>query len=164
MQQTITDDMETLLDIFPQHIKITLLKQHDISNLTEVIMDLGRLPDARFPDREMVINSREVEEADIDYVVARISKFGDDNRAGIERTLHRISAIRNRRGRVVGLTCRVGRAVFGTIKIIEDLVLSGKSVLLLGRPVCRQDHHVAGSRPCLGGHRQKTRRYRRYLE
>ncbi len=134
MQQTITDDMETLLDIFPQHIKITLLKQHDISDLTEVIMDLGRLPDARFPDREMVINSREVEEADIDYVVARISKFGDDNRAGIERTLHRISAIRNRRGRVVGLTCRVGRAVFGTIKIIEDLVLSGKSVLLLGRP------------------------------
>ena len=134
MQQTITDDMETLLDIFPQYIKNTLVKQDDISDLTEVVMDLGRVPDARFPGREMAIGNKEIEEADIDYVVARIGKFGDDNRAGIERTLHRISAIRNRRGRVVGLTCRVGRAVFGTIKIIEDLVLSGKSVLLLGRP------------------------------
>jgi stage III sporulation protein SpoIIIAA len=134
VQQTITDDMETLLGIFPQHIKNTLLKQEDVSDLTEVIMDLGRRPDARFPTREMVIDSKDIEEADIDYVVARISRFGDDNRAGIERTLHRISAIRNRQDRVVGLTCRVGRAVFGTIKIIEDLVLSGKSVLLLGRP------------------------------
>ena len=134
MQQTITDDMETLLDIFPPHIKNTLVKQADIKDLLEVVMDLGRMPDARFPKREMVLNSREVEEGDIDYVVARISKFGDDNRAGIERTLHRISAIRNRRGRVIGITCRVGRAVFGTIKVIEDLVLSGKSVLLLGRP------------------------------
>lgn len=134
MQQTITDDMDTLLDIFPPQIKNTLLKQDDISDLTEVVMDLGRMPDARFPGREMVIATREIEEADIDYVVARIGKFGDDNRAGIERTLHRISAIRNRRGRIVGLTCRVGRAVYGTIKIIEDLVLSGKSVLLLGRP------------------------------
>jgi stage III sporulation protein SpoIIIAA len=126
--------MDALLAIFPPHIKSTLTKQGDISDLTEVILDLGRPPDARFPGREMVIDSKEIEEADIDYVVARVSKFGDDNRAGIERTLHRISAIRNRRGRVVGLTCRVGRAVFGTIKIIEDLVLSGKSVLLLGRP------------------------------
>ena len=134
MQQTITDDMDTLLDIFPPHLKNTLVKQKDIRDLLEVVLDLGRTPDARFPGREMVLGTKEIEETDIDYVVARISKFGDDNRAGIERTLHRISAIRNRRGRVVGLTCRVGRAVFGTIKIIEDLVLSGKSVLLLGRP------------------------------
>jgi stage III sporulation protein SpoIIIAA len=110
------------------------LKQEDIKTLTEVVFDLGRLPDARFPGREMVLGTKEIDENDIDYVVTRISKFGDDNRAGIERTLHRISAIRNRQGRVVGLTCRVGRAVFGTIKIMEDLVLSGKSVLLLGRP------------------------------
>jgi len=134
VQQTITDDMDTLLDIFPPHIKSTLVRQEDIRDLLEVVLDLGRMPDARFPKREMALDTKEVEEADIDYVVARIGKFGDDNRAGIERTLHRISAIRNRRGRVVGLTCRVGRAVFGTIKVIEDLVLSGKSVLLLGRP------------------------------
>jgi stage III sporulation protein SpoIIIAA len=97
-------------------------------------MDLGRLPEARYAGREVVLGEAEVTEADIDYVVSRIGEFGGDNRAGIERTLHRISCFRNRRGRIVGLTCRVGRAVFGTIKVIEDLVLSGKSVLLLGRP------------------------------
>jgi stage III sporulation protein SpoIIIAA len=126
--------MDALLDIFPPHIKKPLVLQKDISELLEVVLDLGRKPEARFPRREMELDSKEVEETDIDYVTARVSTFGDDNRAGIERTLHRISAIRNRRGKVVGLTCRVGRAVFGTIKVIEDLVQSGKSVLLLGRP------------------------------
>ncbi|GAH47824.1 unnamed protein product, partial [marine sediment metagenome] len=94
----------------------------------------GRPPEARFPQREVILNPQEVSQEDIDYVASRISSFGDDNRAGIERTLHRISAIRNRRGRIVGLTCRVGRAIFGTIKVIEDLIQSGKSALLLGRP------------------------------
>ncbi len=134
VRQVITDDMDALLNILPPHIKNPLLQQTDISELIEIILDLGRPPQARFPKREMSLDVKDVEQADIDYVVARISAFGEDNRAGIERTLHRISAIRNRRGRVVGLTCRVGRAVFGTIKIIEDLVHSGKSVLLLGRP------------------------------
>jgi stage III sporulation protein SpoIIIAA len=134
VQKIITDDMDALLDILPHHIKDPLVKQKDISELLEVVLDLGRAPEARFHRREMILGGKEVDEADIDYLAARISNFGEDNRAGIERTLHRISAIRNRRGRVVGLTCRVGRAVFGTIKIIEDLVQSGKSVLLLGRP------------------------------
>ncbi len=134
MQKVITDDLDALLDIFPTHIKTPLLKQSDISELLEVVLDLGREPEARFPEREVVLDKKEIDESDIDYVVTRIGKFGEDNRAGIERTLHRISAIRNRRGDVVGLTCRVGRAVFGTIKIIEDLVKTGKSVLLLGRP------------------------------
>jgi stage III sporulation protein SpoIIIAA len=134
LQKVITDDMEAMLDILPLHIQRSLNQQADIRDLLEVVLDLGRSPEARFPKREVVLTDREVEEQDIDYVVARIGSFGDDNRAGIERTLHRISAIRNRRGRIVGLTCRVGRAVFGTIKVIEDLVQSGKSVLLLGRP------------------------------
>jgi stage III sporulation protein SpoIIIAA len=133
-QRTITDDMDALFDVLPPHIKNPLVSQQDIKDLLEVVLDLGRAPEARFPKREMELDGHEISEADIDYVVTRISAFGDDNRAGIERTLHRISAIRNRRGRIVGLTCRVGRAVFGTIKIIEDLILSGKSVLLLGRP------------------------------
>jgi len=126
--------MDALLDILPPHIRQPLCQQQDISQLLEVVLDLGRPPQARFPQREVVFNPKEVTKQDIDYVAAHISSFGDDNRAGIERTLHRISAIRNRQGRIVGLTCRVGRAVFGTIKVIEDLVESGKSVLLLGRP------------------------------
>ncbi len=134
MQKVITDDLDALLAVLPPHICQPLCQQKDIKELLEVLLDLGRPSEARFPHREMVINPREVNEQDIEYVVSRIGIFGDDNRAGIERTLHRISAIRNRKGRIVGLTCRVGRAVFGTIKIIEDLIQSGKSVLLLGRP------------------------------
>jgi len=134
LQKVITDDLDALLDIFPPHIRQPLCQQADISELIEVVLDLGRTPEARFPQREVVLHPQEVVEQDIDYVSARISSFGDDNRAGIERTLHRISAIRNRQGRITGLTCRVGRAVFGTIKVIENLIQSGKSVLLLGRP------------------------------
>ena len=134
MQKVIVDDLDTLLDIFPPHIRQPLDQQEDLKELLEVVLDLGRPPQARFPQREVVLTIQEVDERDIDYVTSRIGNFGDDNRAGIERTLHRISAIRNRKGHIVGITCRVGRAVFGTIKVIEDLIESGKSVLLLGRP------------------------------
>jgi stage III sporulation protein SpoIIIAA len=102
--------------------------------LIEIIMDLGRPPTARFVSDELTLYKEEVNQSDIDYVVERIGDFDADNRAGLERTLHRISAIRNRRGHIVGLTCRVGRAVYGTIDIIQDLIESGKSILLLGRP------------------------------
>ena len=134
MPNLITDDLGALLDMLPPEIRRPLSQQPDLSQLLEVIMDLGRAPEARFPGREFILRPEEVTEGDIDYVTARVSIFGADNRAGIERTLHRISAIRNRKGKVIGLTCRVGRAVFGTIKIIEDLIQTGKSVLLLGRP------------------------------
>jgi len=134
LEKVITDDLDALVDILPPHIRQPLRRQKDIKELLEVVLDLGRPPEARFPRREMILNPKEVDEEDIDYVSSRVSSFGDDNRAGIERTLHRISAIRNRKGRIVGLTCRVGRAIFGTIKVIEDLIQSGKSVLLLGRP------------------------------
>ena len=97
-------------------------------------MDLGRLPEARFPGEAFRLSEEEVTDADLRWVLDHVGEFGDDNRAGIERTLHRISVIRNRGGRPVGLTCRVGRAVFGTGKIIDDLVRTGQSVLLLGRP------------------------------
>ena len=134
MQKIITDDLEALLDILPPHIRQPLCERSDNRHLLEVVLDLGRPAESRFPQREVVLNPKEVDEPDINYVVSRIGSFGDDNRAGIERTLHRISAIRNRQGRIVGLTCRVGRAVFGTIKVIVDLVESGKSILLLGGP------------------------------
>lgn len=134
MQKVITDDLTNLIDIIPEHISQVLRQQKDINELVEVVMDLGRPPEARFFHREMVIIPKDVSDLDLEYVVSHISSFGEDNRAGIERTLHRISAIRNRKGTIVGLTCRVGRAVYGTIHIIQDLAESGKSVLLMGRP------------------------------
>jgi len=134
MFKRITDDLDAMLERLPPHIAQPLREREDRSELLEVVMDLGRLPEARYPDREIVLGDKEVDEEDIEYIVSRIATFGGDNRAGIERTLHRISAIRNREGRIVGLTCRIGRAVYGTIGIIADLVESGKSILLLGRP------------------------------
>ena len=128
------EELSDLLDAIPPHIRQPLTQDSALSELLEIVMDLGRPPAARFPGHEVILGSQEVTQGDIDYVTSRISSFGGDNRAGIARTLHRISAIRNRQGTVVGLTCRIGRAVFGTAKIIEDLILSGKSVLLLGRP------------------------------
>lgn len=133
-QRKITDDLQALLDVLPPIIAKAVTDSNDSDNLLEVILDLGRLPTARFVDREVVLSRVEVTHADIDYVVGRIGDFDADNRAGMERTLHRISAIRNRRGNIVGLTCRVGRAVYGTTDIIKDLIESGKSLLILGRP------------------------------
>jgi stage III sporulation protein SpoIIIAA len=130
----ITDDLEALLGALPAHILAPLREMEELSGLLEVVMDLGRKPEARFPGREVALSEEDVTQDDIEYVVTRIGVFGADNRAGIERTLHRISAIRNRTGRIVGLTLRIGRAVFGTISIIRDLVESGRSILLLGRP------------------------------
>jgi stage III sporulation protein SpoIIIAA len=133
-QRKITDDLQALLDVLPPQIAGAVTEVNDFDNLLEVILDLGRLSTARFVDTELVLNPKETTRKDIDYVVERIGEFDTDNRAGLERTLHRISAIRNRRGHIVGLTCRVGRAVYGTTDIINDLIGGGKSLLLLGRP------------------------------
>ncbi len=133
-QPHITDDLDALLTVFPPEISQRLRELGHEGELIEVIMDLGRQPEARYLDTDLVLLDREITEEDINYVVTRVGQFTDDNRAGITRTLHRISAIRNRQGKVVGLTCRVGRAVYGTIDIIQDIVTSGKSILLLGRP------------------------------
>ncbi len=134
MQQGNDTDLEAIIGTLPLPVIETLADWKDKSELLEVILDLGREPEARFLGENIILSPREVTEGDIQHVIQRIGPFGGDNRAGIERTLHRISAMRNRNGKVVGLTLRVGRAVYGTIKIIEDLVLTGKSVLLLGRP------------------------------
>jgi stage III sporulation protein SpoIIIAA/intein/homing endonuclease len=134
-QREITSNIDLLLETLPLHIQQALeVGPDDKEDLLEIIMDLGRLPEARYLGHECFLSDREVAQDEIDYVINRIGMFGEDNRAGIPRTLHRISAIRNRAGKVIGLTCRVGRAVFGTITIIRDLIESGKSVLLLGKP------------------------------
>ncbi len=132
--QIIVDDLEVLLAVLPPEVRETVHAAGRRDELLEIILDLGRTPTARFTDGEVRLREQEVTAADIQYVVSHVGEFDADNRAGLERTLHRISAIRNRKGRVVGLTCRVGRAVYGTIEIIQDLIASGKSVLLVGRP------------------------------
>jgi stage III sporulation protein SpoIIIAA len=133
-QHRITDNLSQLLDVLPPAIQRHLADDQSQEDLLEIVMDLGRIPEARYPNRVMELGDHPVSQEDLDYVVARVGAFGKDNRAGIERTLHRISAIRNRVGKIVGLTCRLGRAVFGTIDIIQDVVENGKSILMLGRP------------------------------
>ncbi|GAB4504633.1 MAG: AAA family ATPase [Anaerolineales bacterium] len=133
-QHYITDDLDALLDVLPPDIRHAIEKANDSDNLLEIILDVGRVPTARFVEHEIVLRSTEITRTEIDYVDERVGQFDADNRAGIERTLHRISAIRNRLGTIVGLTLRVGRAVYGTIDIIEDIIESGKSILILGRP------------------------------
>ncbi len=128
------DDLGVLMAALPPEIVEAMKTVANREGVIEVVMDLGRRPEARFPDGEVTLLDREITEADIAYVVDHIGTFGDDNRAGIERTLHRISAIRNRNGKIVGLTCRIGRAVYGTIEIINDFVETGKSLLIMGRP------------------------------
>ncbi|MGL5033219.1 MAG: AAA family ATPase, partial [Microcystaceae cyanobacterium] len=130
----ITDDLNQLLDILPLPICSTLQQHPHRDRLIEVVMDLGRLPEARFPKEAIYLGETPITKADLQYSIERVGFFSGDNRAGIERTLHRISAIRNRTGEIIGLTCRVGRAVFGTITMIQDLVETGNSILLLGRP------------------------------
>ena len=123
MERRITDDLDRLREVLPDDIvkALVALKRND-NDLLEVILDLGRVSTARFVDEEIVLSDREVTAETIAFVTERVGEFDEDNRAGIERTLHRISAIRNRRGHIVGLTCRVGRAVYGTIDILQDII------------------------------------------
>lgn len=130
----VVDDLEAFINIFPKAIADSLYEREDIGDLVEVVLDLGRNPEARFPGEQVLLSDIEVTRDQIAHVVEKVGHFGDDNRAGIERTLHRISVLRNRAGEPVGLTCRVGRAVYGSVRLIDDLIRSGKSVLILGRP------------------------------
>jgi stage III sporulation protein SpoIIIAA len=134
MEKRITDDIHELRRVLPDHITAALDKYGNTDDLLEVVLDLGRIPTARFVDTEVILSESEVTRDMLDDVDNKTGEFDADNRAGIERTLHRISAIRNRRGEVVGLTCRVGRAVYGTIDIIRDLIETGQSILMLGPP------------------------------
>ena len=134
MHPQIDAELEALVERLPRHIREPLRAREDINELLEVVLDLGRQPEARFFEESILLDPGEVGLDDLKYVVEGIGVFGKDNRAGIERTLHRISGIRNRTGEIVGLTLRVGRAVYGTTRIIEDLISTGKSVLLVGKP------------------------------
>ncbi len=127
------EDILLLVNILPAELQSALLNT-ELDRLLEVIMDLGRIPEARFTDDVVPLSQKPVHQEDLAHVIALIGEFGDDNRAGIERTLHRISAIRNRKGVIIGLTLRVGRAVFGGIDLLRDLIETDHSLLILGRP------------------------------
>ncbi|MEE8422157.1 MAG: R3H domain-containing nucleic acid-binding protein [Dehalococcoidia bacterium] len=126
-------ELEALLSVIPERVAAAV-RAHKDEALLEVVLDLGRPPAIRYTSGELVLEEAEVTEQELEYVVRQVSEFGEDNRAGIERTLHRISAMRNRRSRIVGLTCRAGRAVSGSAGVVRDLIESGRSILLLGRP------------------------------
>src|SRR5437764_6534646 len=131
---TLDAQVELLARALPPDLARALHERIDPSELLEIVLDLGREPEARVPRREVLLADHPVSASDLEHVANNVGQFGDDNRAGIERTLHRVSAIRNRSGRIVGLTMRAGRAVTGTGEIIRDIVVSGQSILLLGRP------------------------------
>lgn len=130
----LADDLSQLLDVSPTFISGPLEKHPRREQLVEIVLDIGRRPEARFAKGTDYLSYRTIVWQDLDYILKRLGKFSGDNRAGIEKTLHRISSIRNRKGNVIGLTCRVGRAIFGTVSIVRDLLEQKKSVLLLGRP------------------------------
>jgi stage III sporulation protein SpoIIIAA len=132
--QRVTDDLDRLLAVLPAAVRQALAPAEAREQLLEVVLDLGRIPEARYPGRAVALGEAAVQRSDLAAVVEQLGAFGGDNRAGIECTLHRISAIRNRTGDIVGLTCRVGRAVFGTVAMVRDLMDSGASLLLMGRP------------------------------
>jgi stage III sporulation protein AA len=134
-RREITDNLDELLEALPPRLRDKLEGMGDLEDLLEIVLDLGRQPEARFPEGKFVyLDGNPVKREDIEFLTKRVGAFGHDNRAGIERTLHRISAIRNRYGDIIGLTCRIGRAVYGTIDIVRDVVEQGKSILLLGKP------------------------------
>jgi len=130
----LADDLNQLLGVLPKFINDILQKHPRREQLIEIVLDIGRRPEARFSNGTEYLSYRTIVWQDLDYILKRLGKFSGDNRAGIEKTLHRISSLRNRQGSVIGLTCRIGRAIFGTVSTIRDLLEQKKSILLLGRP------------------------------
>ncbi len=133
-EQRVTDDLDRLLAVLPESLQQQLASAEQRQDLLEVVLDLGRPPEARYPGRRLDLEDAPLSREALDGVIARVGRFGGDNRAGIARTLHRISAMRNRSGEVIGLTCRVGRAVYGTVAVVSDLVESNQSILIMGYP------------------------------
>ncbi len=130
----LADDLNQILQILPDFIRKPLGKHPKHESLIEIVLDLGRRPEVRFANETEYLSYRIIVWQDLDHIIKKLGKFSGDNRAGIERTLHRISSIRNRQGSIIGLTCRIGRAVFGTVSVIRDLLEKQKSILILGRP------------------------------
>jgi stage III sporulation protein AA len=134
-RREVVDNLDLLLDVLPLPVHDALTHRPHLQDLIEIVLDLGRPPEARYGEQTVYLFDTPVSREDLHFTVTRVGAFTHDNRAGIPRTLHRISALRNRTGDVIGLTCRVGRAIFGTVNIVKDIVTQDKkSILLLGPP------------------------------
>lgn len=127
-------ELDRLLALLPEQIRARVQKHSELDDLIEVVLDLGRPPLARFPSGDVELSDCPITFQDIEYATSQVGDFAVDNRAGISRTLHRISAIRNRKNTIIGLTCRVGRAITGSADLLRDLVKDGASLLLIGPP------------------------------
>uniref|UniRef100_A0A0E0E879 AAA+ ATPase domain-containing protein n=1 Tax=Oryza meridionalis TaxID=40149 RepID=A0A0E0E879_9ORYZ len=128
------DELEAFLEVVPARMRRGLARHPEVRELVEVVMDLGRRPLARFPSGDWVISEQAVTADDLHQAVSKVGDFSEDNRSGINHSLHRISAIRNRKAHIIGLTCRVGRAISGSAEMIRDLVVGGGSILVIGPP------------------------------
>lgn len=128
------NDLDRLLEVLPERVR-RLVNYDQMEDVIEIVLDIGRTPEIRHSNGKIeYLGSDFVTEDDINYITSHIQEFTSDNRSGIPGTLHRISAIRNRQGKVIGLTCRIGRVVTGTIACIKDICMMNKSILFLGRP------------------------------
>ena len=128
------NDLERLLSIMPPKV-VKYLSQDKLDDVIEIVLDIGRPAEIRHSGGKIdKLGLELIDDNDINYLTSHLQEFTHDNRSGIPGTLHRISAIRNRQGKVVGLTCRIGRVVTGTITCIKDICTQGKSILFLGRP------------------------------
>ncbi|WP_373531513.1 R3H domain-containing nucleic acid-binding protein [Vampirovibrio sp.] len=154
-ESAIATDLQLLIDILPERLR-RAIQAVDLDDLIEIVMDLGRMAEARFSEGNILeLGEQQVTLDEIHHVVKHMGYFTSDNRAGIPRTLHRISAMRNRQGDIVGLTCRVGKLVTGTVDPIKDIIESGKSVLLLGRPGVGKTSRLREIAMLLAGESQK---------
>ncbi len=127
-------DIEKLIEILPLKIKRNI-QEGLLDDAIEIVLDIGRIPEIRLGNGKIIsLGNENITREDLDYITNQLPEFTSDNRSGIAGTLHRISAIRNRQGKIVGLTCRIGRVITGTIECIKDFVVQNKSILFLGRP------------------------------
>jgi stage III sporulation protein SpoIIIAA len=124
------NDIDLLLAVLPPELRGDV----EPDRLLEIVADIGRPLEFRYPEGSTYITDVIVDEAFLKQSLSSVTQFGPDNRAGINGTLHRISKIVDRQSRPVGLTCRVGRPMLGTITIIEDLIAAGSNILIIGAP------------------------------
>ena len=128
------NDLEKLIEILPEKVR-SHINYENMEDVIEIVLDIGRIPEIRHSTGKIeYLGKEEITFDDISYITQRVQEFTSDNRSGIPGTLHRISAIRNRQGKIIGLTCRIGRVVTGTIACIKDFCMQNKSILFLGRP------------------------------